>query len=284
MGLFGWIFYIIIGVFYFFILKLIDTKYKITKIQKFIITILLMMIVSGFCFRFAIKYTDDIFLSFVFLMIIDIIYNSYFIEKDFFDKNEANISYYILLVVCGFFINQEFINRVNDVFLSGEDLRIILWTLGIIFIYNFVKEKDIIKNNSCNDTKFMSVDAVLVSFVKLKNKYYEECDYKNKDISYLIYAIMILENSRRSKIMRNYDYFMFRVNGNSRPLGIMQVNSKKFISDSESIEIVYKKVCKLLDSDSTRKSKKNSIDDVIKKLYSDDYSYIKYIFDIIKKF
>jgi hypothetical protein len=289
MGLFGWLFYIVLGIIYFFIIKLLSNKYKISKTQKFIFTILLLMITSGICFRLAIKYTGDIFLSLVFLMIIDIIYNSYFIEKDFFDKSEGNIKYYILLVVIGFFINQEFFNRVSDVFLSGEDLRIILWTLGIIFIYNFIKEKEVLKSTSDNNIKYMSVDSVLVNYVKLKNKYNEEVNYSDKDICNIIYAIMIFNNNKRSKVMRDYDYFMFRLNGNSRNLSIMQINSKKFITDSEGIEIVYKKLIKYSESITKSKTKtktKNSkiYEEILKKYSSSDYLYLKYIFDIIKKF
>ena len=42
------------------------------------------MITAGIGFNYAIKYIDNIFLSFVFLMIFDIIYVSYFLEKDLF--------------------------------------------------------------------------------------------------------------------------------------------------------------------------------------------------------
>lgn len=278
MGIIGWIFYIIIGMFYFIVIKYLEKKYDMTMIQKLIITLLLLVFVSGFCFRFVINYTSDIFLTFVFLMIIDVIYSSYFIEKDFFDKNERNISYYIILILCGFIINQEFINRVNSVFLTGEELRIIFWFLMLIFIYNFIKEKNIISNINVNDNKYMSSNSVIVSYAKLKYKYSDICNYDKKDISNLIYTIMIFQNSKRSRLLRSYDYLMFRLNGNKRKLGIMQVESKKFISDSESIEIVYKKIEKIYNSKT-----KNKCDEVLKSYSKNDYEYLKYIFDIIKK-
>ena len=231
MGLLGWIFYFIIGLIFFFILGFLNNKYELTKIQKLIISIILMMCVSGFCFKFAIKYTDNIFLVFVFLMVIDIIYNTYFIERDFFDKSERNIEYYILLVIVGFIVNQEFINDVSSVFLTGEDLRIVLWFLSFIFIYNFLKEKNILAENCEIKDKYMSSQAVLVNYAKLRHKFYDECSSDDKELNNIIYAIMIFENSKRSKLLRNYDYFMFRLNGNKRKLGIMQIESKKFITD-----------------------------------------------------
>lgn len=246
MGLLSWIFYFVVGFVLFLILGLLDNKYSLTKIQKLIISVILMMIVSGFCFRFALNCTDNIFLIFVFLMIIDIIYNTYFIERDFFDKNDKNILYYILLVIVGFIINQEFINNVSEVFLTGEDLRIVLWFLSFIFVYNFIKEKKILDGSSEIKDKYMSSQTVLINYAKLKHKFYDDCSYDNRELSNIVYAIMILKNSKRSKMLRNYDYFLFRLNGNKRKLGIMQVESKKFITDSESIELTFKALEKII--------------------------------------
>ena len=286
MGLLGWLFYMAMGVIFYIILLVIDNKYNITKIQRFVISILLLMVVSGLCFKYAINFTDNIFLVFVFLMISDVIYSCYFVDRDFFDRNEKNILYYIILVIVGFSINQNFINKVSQVFLTGEDLRIILWFLGFIFIYKFAKEKNIMTSSDTNKDKYMSVDSVLVNYAKLKHKYYDNCDYNNKDISNIIYAIMIYEDRCKSKMIRNYDYFLFRLNGNKRKLGIMQVESDKFISDTESIEIAHKQIEKLYKKYTTGTKTKKSvdIDKVLEDYCKENYNYVKYIFDIIKKF
>ena len=105
MSLAGWIFYVIFGIIFFFILRYIECKYEIKKSQKIVFSIILLLLVSGFCFRYALLFTSNIFLIFVFMMIVDIIYNCYFIESDFFDKNENNIKYYIILIIIGFIIN-----------------------------------------------------------------------------------------------------------------------------------------------------------------------------------
>ena len=283
MGLWCWIFYIVAGIVAYFILNLIDSKYRLNKIQKIIFSIILMMIVSGICFEMALNVTDNIFLMFVFMMITDIFYNSYVVERDFFNKDEKNIYYYILLTLIGFFINQDFINKVTKVFLTGEDLRLILWSLTMLFVYNFCREKNIFTSVSKNTDKYMSVDSCLVSYAKLKHKFYDDCDFSNREISNMIYAIMIYENSKRSKLYRKYDYFMFRLNGEKRKLGIMQVESNKFITDSESINMVYKKISKLYDKEKAKKSG-DICDIVFDKYLGEESKTVKYIFDIIKKF
>ena len=281
MGIFGWIFYIVLGVIFFFILGFISNRYSISKIEKLIISLILLMFVAGICFRIGIPYTNDIFLSFVFLLIFDIIYHSYFLEKDFFNKDDDNVKYYLVLIFLGLFINYEFINEVSSVFLTGDDLRVVLWFLAIIFIYKFVKDRNIFSKKDVINKK-MSTENILVNYAKLKYTYHDDCNYDNKELVNLLYAIMIFNNSKRGKSLRKYDYFMFKLTGNSRPLGIMQVKTKKFITDSESIDIVYKKLVKL--SEKKNSKTKININDVIKSYAKDNYDDIQYIFDIVNKF
>ncbi len=258
MGLIGWLIYIILGIILFIIIKHIENKYKINRREWLIFSIIIMLLFAGILVRLGINYTSDIFLIFVFMMLTDIFYNSYILEQDFFSKEDKNIYYYILLIIIGFIINQEFINRVEEVFLTGEDLRLIIWFLAIIYLYKFSISKNILSNNK-ETTKFISKDSILISYVKLKEKYYDECNYDNKDISNIIYSIMIYENKKRSKLLRKIDNFNYKINGGSKKLGIMQVESKKFITDSESINITYKKITKLYDRYNKKKDKNVSI-------------------------
>ena len=282
MGLMCWLFYILLGFLFFFLLMIFENKYSITRLEKLVFSVLLLIVSSGICCRFSMKYTENIFLVFVFLMIVDIIYSSYFIEKDFFDKSEKNISYYMILILLGFFINQEFVNRVEQVFLTGEDFRIIFWFLSFIFLYLFFKDKKILHQVS-NNQKHMSTESILVQYVKLKYKYHDECQSINQDISNILYSIMIYQNSRKGKVLRSYDYFLFRLNGNKRRLGIMQVETNKFITDSDSIEIVRKKLEKIYEKKGKTK-KKVSVHEIILSYDKDISLEVQNIFDIIQKF
>ena len=283
MGLIGWIIYIVLGIILFIIINYIDIKYKINRREWLILSIIFMLVFAGILVRLGINYTSDIFLVFVFMMLADIFYNSYILEQDFFSKEDKNIYYYILLIIIGFIINQEFINKVEEVFLTGEDLRLIIWFLVFIYLYKFSISKNILSTNIKENTKFISKDSILISYVKLKEKYYEECNYDNKDISNIIYSIMIYENKKRSKLLRKIDNFNYKINGGIKKLGIMQVESKKFITDSESINITYKKITKLYDKYNKKKDKNISfkvLDDYLK----EESNNVKYIYEIIRKF
>ena len=286
MGLLGWIMYFGLGLIYFLIITFINSKYKISKVQKMIFSIVLLMISAGICYNYAIKYIDNIFLSFVFLMIFDIIYVSYFLERDFFDKEEKNINYYLMLLLVGFFINQEFFNDTTSIFLTGSDLRLILWSFVIIFMYNFCKEKEILINKSNDKEKTMSVDSILTNYAKLKYQYFDYCDMEDKMLSNVLYAIMIYRSSKRSKFLRNYDYFMFRLNGKTAKLSIMQVNINRYITDVEGINIVKEDINELVTANKLTKGKsKKELDylGIIDSYCEEEAVYIKNIFEIIKK-
>ena len=283
MGLLGCFFYLFLGVVLFIILLYFDQKYSITRLEKIIISIIFLLIISGILKKIGINYTDNVFLIFLFLFMIDAIYCSYFKDVDFFDRVDNNIEYYFVLIIIGFFINQSFINRVEFVFLTGEDLRLIIWSFVLLFLYYFCKNNDIFTSTSKNEVISMSVDRVLSSYAKLKYRFFDECDVPEKELSNVLYSIMIYHNYHRSKFLRRMDYIRFRLNGQKQKLGIMQVESSRFISDSESILLTYQKLLKLYEKEKSSR-KKNKVEEIIKNYCKSYSNEVLYIFDIIKKF
>lgn len=283
MGLLGWILYFIGSIILYFSLRYLEIKYLITKMERLIFSLIIWLVISQLFFHFAIPYTSDIFLVFVFLMVIDIFYHSYFLEEDFFDKSENNISYYIILIIIGFFINQEFINEVNNIFLTGEELRVILWFMILLFLYRFTKEKNIFSTVRLGSKRNISSESILIQYTKFRYCYGKDIKFKNKDIADLVYAIMIFENHKRSKFLRIYDNFLFRIIGSKRKLGIMQVESDHFVSDLESINITNEEIEKLYTKNSSLKGKKRIVT-VMENYCKDNFDEIKSIFDLIQKF
>ena len=284
MGFINWFFYVICGLFLFIFLYILRNKVKINNFQSIAFSLLYMLVIAGICSKYGFnKLNINIFLIFVFEMVFKIIYYSYVLEEDFFDRGEKNISYYILLIIVGYLFNIYFINRVSFVFLSSEDIRIITWLVMFLFLYQFFKDNDFLnKIESSNNKKTIRDQNIYVSYAKLKSKYLEDVNYDNKDINNILYSIMIFENYRRPKFLRNIDNFRYRFDGGAKRLGIMQVNSKKFISDVESIDIVYKKILKLYEKNTVKN--KTDINKIITNYDKDNSEDIIYIYDKISKF
>jgi len=239
-----------------------------------------MMILAGLASRFVFsRFNENIFLIFVFELVFKMIYITYFLEKDFFDKREGNVSYSIILIIISYIINIEFINKVDQVFLKGEDFRIILWFMAFLFLFQFFKNKDqYIQSNK--EYILPEKEKIVMMYAKLKSQHLEETNSYDKDLAYILYAIMIFNNYRRPEIYRTIDNLLFKINGKSKNLGIMQVKSNKFITDSESIDLVYKKLVKLREK---QKTKKININNIIDNYDKENSKYIETIYDYISK-
>ena len=87
----------------------------------------------------------------------------------------------------------------------------------------------------------------------MKQKYGKDIQVQG-DMRFLIYAIMIFENYKRPSFFRQMDYFRYQFDHVPRKQGIMQVDSKKILSDLESIEVVEKKLEKLQERKKTKKN------------------------------
>lgn len=281
MGIVGWILYFVFSMIGFLLLLFIDKKYHLTKIDKIIVSLLYLFLIAGLFYRLKWDYTENIFVIFIFFFVIDLIYHYAILDKDFFQNEEKNVFYYGVLLILGFFFNQEFINRVNDIFLSGEEIRLLIWAGIIFFIYRFAKEKDIFNRVNVSNNQSINEESIMISYAKLKVQYHELLDSEDKKLQTLMYAFMIYYNNSRNKLFRQIDNLKMKIYGTKRRLGIMQVEVDHVISDSLSIEMALDKIKKTYKKSS---NKKNNIKDVIHIYDKENEKEIESIFDTLSKF
>lgn len=271
-----WIIYIIFGILLFFLLIICGRKYNFTKINNIIFTIIYLLIISGIFIRCGFNnINENIFMIGVVELFCQLIYISYILDKDFFNKSDKYFSFYIIKVVLLFIINKELINKVSDVFLSGNDLKIIIWLLLIVYLYQFFKERDIKITYKSDDN--ISRENIIMSYAKLKLKYEEDIVISGDNKKLVIYSIMIFNNYNKPSFFRKIDNILFKFDNKPRKLGIMQIKSKKYINDYESIVSAIKKIEKLYE-----KSKKDN--EVISLYDKENSKDILYIYDELKKF
>lgn len=283
MDLLMWFGYIFFGFVLFILVSFYDKKYSFTKGQNIIFKVIYLLLLSGAFSYFGLgQFNRNIFIVIVFDFIFQMIYISYFLERDFFDKKYHRLKKFFIELGISFVINQSFINKVDSVFLSAYEFKIIIWIFLIIYIYKFLKENEKIEEVEESKANHISSESIVVNYAKLKLEYGNEIKMDNKTLLNILYAIMIFENNRRPKIFRKFDNLIFKITGEKKKLGIMQVMSKKFISDIESIEIVSKKLEKIY-----QKNKGIKKDLAIKILESYDKSNsfeINYIYSELKRF
>ena len=114
--------------------------------------------------------------------------------------------------------------------------------------------------------------------------YGEDVKLKDDKNKLIVFSIMILNNYERPSVLRKIDNTMFKINGLPRKLGIMQILSKKFITDSESIEIVCKKIDKLCEKSKGSKVKNKNYKDVFVSYDKKSSEKLIYIYEELEKF
>lgn len=260
MEFFIFISYVFFAFLLFLLLNFFIKKFHLSNIEYVIFTNIFLFFLAGCAsyFRFV-TFCDDLFLIVVFEFLIRMIYTSYFLEKDFFAKEDRVILLYSANVVFAYLLNQCIIRQVEMVFLSPEQLKFLLWVVIILFCYHFFyQQKDVAiklvssKNVDLGDKK----QYIISQYAKMKQKYGKDISVQG-DMRFLVYSLMIFENYQRPSVFRQFDYFRYQFDHIPKKQGIMQVDSKKILSDIESIEYIEKRFEKL----QAKKKTKNTIID-----------------------
>lgn len=254
--------YVFFAFLLFMFLNFIVKRFSLTKIQYVLFTNIFLVFLASVASYFHLNaFCDDIFIIVIFEFLIRMLYTTYLLEKDFFSKEEEILPLYLGNVVVAYLLNQFIIRQVDMVFLNPEQLKFLLWVFIILFIYHFFHRQDMVSIQ--NSTKKFSIaergQYIILQYAKMKQKYGKDISVQG-DMRFLIYAIMIFENYKRPSFFRQLDYFRYQFDHVPKKQGIMQVDSKKILSDIESIEFVEKKLEKLQERKKTKKNMINSLE------------------------
>ena len=141
--------------------------------------------------------------------------------------------YWIFRTIVIILFGRLLVEKVDKLLPDPRSLLDQMWILIIIFLYSVLNNielshKGTIKRRKSyinhQYTKFKSEFGSLIS-EKCSNEFYEAATY----------SIMIYENFNRPKIIRRLEYLCFYITKKPHTLGIMQVNTDKYIDDKMSI-------------------------------------------------
>ena len=161
------IIYFILGIILFLGNNFIIDKYNISKTQGIILSLLYILLLGGIFHPYK-AFSGDVFIILIFYMIIDIVHTTYILGEDFFSKGRLN--YHLILIVLGYLLNAYFINQVETIFLSSEQLKVIIWLIIIIGLYKFISTNKIFNNKFTTNSK-LEDNEIRIQYTKYKNKY-----------------------------------------------------------------------------------------------------------------
>lgn len=263
MEFFAFISYVFFAFLLFLGLNYLSAKFTITKLEYIIFSNIYILVIAGLfsCVQLPV-FCDNIFIIIVFEFLIRMLYTTYLLDKDFFAKEEGIFPLYLKTLVAAYLLNHFIINQVKYVFLNAEQMKFVLWVLIVIFLYRFFQGKTKTVTNPIEGKKSLASKEsyIYTQYAKLKQKYGPFISVQD-DLRFVVYALMIYENHQRPSFFRNLDYVKFQFDHVPKKQGIMQVDSKKILTDIESIEFVEKKLIKLYDKLKTEvKTKKTTTD------------------------
>ncbi len=250
--------YVFFAFLLFLFLNFIVRKYHLTKVEYVLFTNIFLVFLAGVAsyFHFTL-FCDNIFIIVVFEFLIRMLYTTYLLDKDFFAKEEKILPLYLINVIVAYLLNQLIIRQVNMVFLDSEQLKFLLWVFIILFFYHFFRKKEDLSITKEIVQKGMDLgnkkQYIVSQYVKMRQKYGKYIQSKG-DMRLLIYSLMIYENYKRPSFFRRLDYFRYQFDHIPKKQGIMQIETKKILSDVESIEIVEKKFEKIQEKKKTKKN------------------------------
>lgn len=273
--------YLIYSLILFLIIEYLNIKNKTNSINNIVVSLIYLIIISGI----TPARTYSIFLLIILELLIRIFYTNYILEKNFLKQNRNNLKTYLITIVLSYILNITFINKVDSVFPTPDQLKTIIWLAIIIFVYIILKDNITINNiiekkKTFNDKE----EYIITEYAKLKNKYSEYIITKYQELIPIIYSLMVYENYYKPSIIRKLDIIKFKIDNEERKLGIMQIKTKKIITDEESIELAIKKLEKIYDKIFNNKKikKDNNLISLIKE-YTKEENNSEEVIDIYNK-
>lgn len=255
--------YFIASIILYLILNQLEKIIKENFYHYIMITQIYLLIVSGIFTTYKITESNhSIFLIVLFEFFIRI-FISYYTETSLSSLSQKNLKKQCLALIFAYLLNVFFINKVETVFLTTSEFKILIWILIILYLYtNLKKYSKLIKEKS-NFFQNKDGEYIVIQYAKLKNKYDHIISSKYKELFPLIYTIMIYENYNRPLLLRKLDIILYKIDKTKRKFGIMQIPSNSLISDEQSISIAIKKLERLY----IKTTNKNEIFFILKKYY-----------------
>lgn len=115
-----------------------------------------------------------------------------------------------------------------------------LWIIILIFLFQTMNQLRF----SDERTQRRKADYLKSRLRLFQSKYGEDVTAKvtNPKLRALVYAIIIYEDFNRPKLARALENWVFRVRNKPMSLGVMQVRTKEFITDAQSVSLGITKI------------------------------------------
>ena len=230
--------YLITSIILFLMINYLEQNLKIKFLHEVILVSIYFLTIAGIFYEMNIS-TYYLYAIMLIVSMVEI-FLLYYKELST-SRNPYSFYKYIFLVAVFYLINRLFIDKVKGTFLTLEELKSFIWILVFLYLYWYLRKFLQEKSNKIMLSKIKD-DYLMIQYVHLKNEYYQIIKPKNKNLTPLIYSIILYENIKRPFILRKIDIILYRLDGIPRKFGIMQIKNKTVLSDIDSIKRGIKRI------------------------------------------
>lgn len=230
---------------------------------------------------------EHIFLIVVFECFYRLIYINHILNYDSLINHKYYYLMYAMIILFAYLLDINFISKVDNVFPEPMEFRNQIWFLIIIFLYIILKDKvkcDFLREQSIVMSK--KQEYIVMTYAKLKNQFRKVVVSKeDKDLIPLVYSIMIYENFLTPPAFRTVKSYLYRFTNKEMKFGIMQILSKEYLSDEESIKISLKKLEAIYKKEIKNSKKKITAEKKIAKIlscYQENQEYQNNVLEIYR--
>ena len=150
------------------------------------------------------------------------------------NNNKKTILANIIAILLVLFTYNYFINKVDTVLPTPEEVRPFIWLIIIYVVYSLSKD-----TNLKNDSKIKSLhgkeEYIRMQYAKYKSRYDDIINSKNTTINKVIYSLIIYKNYQQPKIYKSINNYIRHILNKEVKYGVLDVSSPTPISDEESI-------------------------------------------------
>lgn len=198
--------------------------------------VVFIIILSAILYHFNLdKYVVNIYYVSIFYVVFRAFFNIS-IGRIYLVNWNKQFLYGFFIIALSYFVYQKVIITKENLLPDFSNIANELWIIILVFIYTLINNVPP-SNSGAGARKFEYIKSMLNFIEKKYLKIINPAVNGNIRLKQIIYAIIIHENFNRPKAFRLIEYLSRLFTSKEKTYGIMQVRSKKAISDTNSVEI-----------------------------------------------
>jgi hypothetical protein len=204
--------------------------------------IVYLIIISSSLYYFNLdKYVNNIYLVNIYYIFFRLFFNLITSRGKLLDWYRQ-VLYWSTIIIISYLFYDKIIRIKANILPDFTTIANELWIIILVFVFQITNNIQFSQNGTVK-RKEKYLKSRYRYFYKLYGQIIKDLT-KNEALESVVYAILIYEDFNRPKVIRIIENIKHRFSKKNHTLGVMQVSSKKLISDKESVILGTTKIVK----------------------------------------